>query len=129
MSAKSNAINKFTHPTVNLTPLESHSYSKTTGAGGGRPSFLVSSAKSRTQYIAQSPPSSNEWDRKRKNGIGSMIKRLADIFRGFSLVFGISAPPPGQDERQFVMLWLGIISITIVFFIAVLFAISHFHVA
>jgi len=57
-----------------------------------------------------------------------MIKRLAEIFRGFSLVFGISAPPPGQDERQFVMLWLGIISVTILFFVAVLFAISHFHV-
>jgi hypothetical protein len=62
-------------------------------------------------------------------GSGNMIKRLAEIFRGFSLVFGISAPPPGQDERQFVMLWLGIISITVLFFVAVLFAISHFHVA
>jgi hypothetical protein len=58
-----------------------------------------------------------------------MITRLANIFRGFSLVFGISAPPPGQDERQFVMLWLGIISVTVLFFVAVLFAISHFHVA
>ena len=57
-----------------------------------------------------------------------MIKTLADIFRGFSLVFGISAPPPGQDDRQFVMLWLGIISVTVLFFIGVLFAISHFHV-
>jgi hypothetical protein len=28
-----------------------------------------------------------------------------------------------------VMLWLGIIFVTILFFIAVLFAISHFHVA
>ena len=57
-----------------------------------------------------------------------MIKRLADVFRGFSLVFGISAPPPGQDERKFVMLWLGIITITILFFMGVLFAISHLHV-
>jgi hypothetical protein len=59
---------------------------------------------------------------------GNMIKTLASIFRGFSLVFGITAPPPGQDERRFVMLWLGIVTITIVFFIGVLFAISHLHV-
>jgi hypothetical protein len=58
-----------------------------------------------------------------------MIKTLASIFRGFSLVFGITAPPPGQDELRFVMLWLGIISITIVFFIGVLFVISHLHVS
>jgi len=57
-----------------------------------------------------------------------MIKWLAEIFRGFSLVFGISAPPQDQDQRQFVMLWLGIIAVTILFFIGVLFAISHFHV-
>jgi hypothetical protein len=57
-----------------------------------------------------------------------MIKTLANIFRGFSLVFGISAPPPDQDQREFVMLWLGIITVTILFFIGVLFAISHFHV-
>jgi hypothetical protein len=59
---------------------------------------------------------------------GNMIKTLASIFRGFSLVFGISAPPPGQDERQFVMLWLGIIAVIILFFVGVLFAISHLHV-
>ena len=59
---------------------------------------------------------------------GSIIKTLASVFRGFSLVFGISAPPPGQDERQFVMLWVGIIAVIILFFIGVLFAISHLHV-
>jgi hypothetical protein len=57
-----------------------------------------------------------------------IVKRLADLFRGFSLVFGISAPPPEQDQRQFVMLWLGIVSFTILFFVGVLFAISHLHV-
>lgn len=57
-----------------------------------------------------------------------MIKTLASIFRGFSLVFGITAPPPGQDERRFVVFWLGIVTITVVFFIGVLFAISHMHV-
>ena len=59
---------------------------------------------------------------------GTVIKRLADVFRGFSLVFGISAPPPDQDQRQFVMLWLGIVTVTVLFFIGVLFAISHLHV-
>ncbi|HEY2821715.1 MAG TPA: hypothetical protein VGJ06_11795 [Candidatus Acidoferrum sp.] len=57
-----------------------------------------------------------------------MIKTLADIFRGFSLVFGITAPPPGQDERRFVMLWLGIASVTVLFFVGVFFALSHLHV-
>ena len=56
------------------------------------------------------------------------IKILANIFRGFSLVFGISAPPPDRDQRPFVMMWLGIIAVTILFFIGVLFAISHLHV-
>jgi hypothetical protein len=60
---------------------------------------------------------------------GNIISVLANIFRGLSLVFGISAPPPGQDERRFVMLWLGIIAVTVLFFIGVLLAISHFHVA
>jgi hypothetical protein len=58
----------------------------------------------------------------------NVIKRLADLFRGFSLVFGISAPPPEEDQRQFVMLWLGIIGVTILFFLGVLFALSHLHV-
>ena len=59
---------------------------------------------------------------------GNVIRTLANIFRGLSFVFGISAPPPGQDERQFVTLWLGIITVTILFGIGVLFAISHLHV-
>jgi hypothetical protein len=60
---------------------------------------------------------------------GNMIRTLANIFRGFSLVFGISAPPEDQDQRQFVMIWLGIITVTILFFIGIFFAISHLHVA
>jgi hypothetical protein len=59
---------------------------------------------------------------------GNVVRALANIFRGFSLVFGVTAPPPGQNERNFVMLWLGIITVTILFFIGVLFAISHLHV-
>jgi hypothetical protein len=59
---------------------------------------------------------------------GNLIRRLADLFRGFSLVFGITAPPPEQDQRQFVMMWLGIVAVTILFFAGVLIAISHLHV-
>ena len=36
-----------------------------------------------------------------------MIQFLAKIFRGFHLIFGISAPPPGGNERAFVFAWLG----------------------
>ena len=57
-----------------------------------------------------------------------MIKFLAEIFRGFSLVFGITAPPPGQGERQFVFLWLGIVAIVIAFSVGLLFVIAHLHV-
>jgi hypothetical protein len=62
------------------------------------------------------------------NENSNLINKLANLFRGFSLVFGISAPPPEQDQRQFVMLWLGIIAVTVLFFVGVLFAISHLHV-
>jgi len=58
-----------------------------------------------------------------------MIKFLANIFRGFSLVFGVTAPPPGQDERLFVFLWLGIIAVVIAFAVLLFLAISHLHVA
>jgi hypothetical protein len=63
------------------------------------------------------------------SGSGNIISVLANIFRGLSLVFGISAPPPGQDERRFVTLWLSIVAVTVLFFIGVLLAISRFHVA
>ena len=37
---------------------------------------------------------------------GAMIKFLAEIFRGFHYMVGISAPPPGTSDRTF---WLGAI--------------------
>jgi hypothetical protein len=58
-----------------------------------------------------------------------MIKFLGNIFRGFSLVFGITAPPPGQDERRFVFLWIGVFAIVIAFSILLFLLISHLHVA
>ena len=44
-----------------------------------------------------------------------MIHFLAKIFRGFSFIFGISAPPPGHNERTFVFAWLGIIACLMAF--------------
>ncbi len=44
-----------------------------------------------------------------------MIKFLAKIFRGFHFVFGISAPPPGRNDRTFVFAWLGIVACFIAF--------------
>jgi hypothetical protein len=44
-----------------------------------------------------------------------MIEFLAKIFRGFHLIFGVSAPPPGHNERKFVFAWLGIIACVIAF--------------
>jgi nucleoside permease NupC len=38
-----------------------------------------------------------------------MIKVLANLSRGVSYVFGVAAPPPGENERPFVFMWLGII--------------------
>jgi hypothetical protein len=58
----------------------------------------------------------------------TMIKFLANIFRGFSLVFGVTAPPPGQDERPFVFLWLGIIAVVIGFAVLLFYVLSHLHV-
>ena len=57
-----------------------------------------------------------------------MIKFLANIFRGFSLVFGVTAPPPGQDERPFVFIWLGIIAVVIGFAVLLFYGLSHLHV-
>jgi hypothetical protein len=59
----------------------------------------------------------------------TMIKSLANLFRGFSLVFGITAPPPGENERPFVLLWLGIIGVVIVFSVLLFYLLSHLHVA
>jgi hypothetical protein len=50
-----------------------------------------------------------------------MIKFLAQIFRGFHYIVGISAPPPGTNERKFVFTWLvGIAFVAVVFVILVL---------
>lgn len=56
-----------------------------------------------------------------------MIKFLARLFRGVHLIFGISAPPPGQSERAYVFLWLGITAFVIAFAGLLLYAIPHLY--
>jgi len=44
-----------------------------------------------------------------------MISFLAKFFRGLHLIFGVSAPPPGKNERIFVFTWLGILAFVVGF--------------
>jgi hypothetical protein len=39
-----------------------------------------------------------------------MIGFLARFFRGVSLFVGITTPPPGHNERTFVLIWLSMIA-------------------
>ena len=43
-----------------------------------------------------------------------MIRLLASIFRGLSYIVGMTAPPPGENEKRFVLFWLGIIAFVVV---------------
>jgi len=54
-----------------------------------------------------------------------MIKFLASLFRGLSYVVGITAPPPEQDQRRFVFLWLGIIAFLVVVCSILFYTIFH----
>jgi hypothetical protein len=54
---------------------------------------------------------------------GPMIKFLAQLFRGLHYIVGISAPPPGTNDRTFVFAWLGGIA-----FIAAFFVILDFYI-
>jgi len=50
-----------------------------------------------------------------------MIKFLAQLFRGFHYIVGISEPPPGTSDRKFVFTWLvGIAFVAVVFVALVL---------
>jgi hypothetical protein len=46
---------------------------------------------------------------------GTMIALLAKMFRGLHMIVGITAPGTGQNERSFVLMWLGIIAFIIAF--------------
>ena len=56
-----------------------------------------------------------------------MIKFLAYLFRGLSFVLGITAPPPEQDQRSFVFMWLGIVVFVLAFCVVLFYALSHMH--
>jgi Sec-independent protein secretion pathway component TatC len=47
-----------------------------------------------------------------------LIKLLAKFFRGVHLIFGVSAPPEDQNERTFVLIWLGIAAFLVAFGVA-----------
>jgi nucleoside permease NupC len=57
-----------------------------------------------------------------------MMNLLASFFRGLSFIFGISAPPPEQDQRPFVFMWLGILVFVAAFAGLLLYAMLHVHV-
>ena len=44
-----------------------------------------------------------------------MIRFLAKFFRGLHMFVGITPPPPGRNERTFVLVWLGMILFVMVF--------------
>jgi hypothetical protein len=60
--------------------------------------------------------------------VAVMINFLAGLFRGLSFIFGISAPPPEEDQRRFVLMWLGIVAVLLGFAALLFYAISHLHI-
>ena len=54
-----------------------------------------------------------------------MINFLANVFRGLSFIFGITAPPPEQDQRSFVFMWLGMIVVLLSFCVLLYYAMAH----
>jgi hypothetical protein len=56
-----------------------------------------------------------------------MIKYLAKFFRGLHLIFGVSMPPEGQNERTFVFIWLGILAFLAAFGAFLIYLIPHLY--
>ena len=56
-----------------------------------------------------------------------MIKVLAKFFRGVHLIFGVSAPPEGQNERTFVLIWLGILASLVAFGVALTYFLPYLY--
>ena len=56
-----------------------------------------------------------------------MIKLLAKFFRGVHLIFGVSAPPEGQNERTFVLTWLGILALLVAFGAGLTYFLPHIY--
>jgi vacuolar-type H+-ATPase subunit I/STV1 len=53
-----------------------------------------------------------------------MISFLAKILRGMSYVAGFATPAPGQSERKFVIIWIGMLLGVVVFLVGFLFVIA-----
>jgi hypothetical protein len=58
-----------------------------------------------------------------------MIKFLANIFRGLSFIFGVTAPPPGEDERPFVFMWVGIFVFVVAVVALLFYVLSNLHLS
>ena len=56
-----------------------------------------------------------------------MIKILARFFRGLHLIFGVSAPPEGQNERTFVLIWLGAIAFVVSIGMLLIYLVPHLY--
>ena len=62
-----------------------------------------------------------------RTGLERLIKFLAKFFRGLHLILGVSVPPEGQNERTFVMIWLGILAFLIAFCAALTYFLPHLY--
>jgi len=56
-----------------------------------------------------------------------VIKFLAKFFRGVHLIFGVSAPPEGQNERSFVLIWLGILAFLVALGVFLTYLVPHLY--
>jgi len=56
-----------------------------------------------------------------------MIKLLAKFFHGVHLIFGVSAPPEGQSERTFVLIWIGILAFLAAFGVALTYFLPYLY--
>jgi hypothetical protein len=63
-----------------------------------------------------------------KSAPHTMIKFLANLFRGIHFMLGITAPPPGPNDRRFVLAWLLILLAFIAFCATLLHVIPQLYV-
>jgi hypothetical protein len=56
-----------------------------------------------------------------------MIKFFANAFRGVHFMLGITAPPPGENERQFVFVWLSVILFFLLFFASLIYFVPRLY--
>ena len=56
-----------------------------------------------------------------------MVSLLAKFFRGLHMVFGITPPPEGHNERTFVLVWFGMIAFVVGFGVLLFFLIAKMY--